>query len=285
MKRILVLMLSLCMALSMAACGGVAPEDNADQNQPHTHNYTSAVTTNATCDTAGVMTFTCACGDSYTEQISATGHNWGKWTVETNALLNKPGSEKRICQSCSATETQERTVNAIANSFYDGGLQYIVMDGGSIQANSIFNYASHEFHFAIEKFGPADDVFAAMAESFTMTDSMKAEVLQNAKNLAQQTEGNYGYNENDNTISFPYQAEAGNFFLLGYVHLEGNQYAAYFSYSDFGFEETPETIWKFRLEFNKPEGKRNKYISAEKVTAVPDAMIPCPQDEHSEFIG
>ena len=40
----------------------------------HSHSYTEAVTTPATCEGKGVKTFTCSCGDSYTEEIAATGH-------------------------------------------------------------------------------------------------------------------------------------------------------------------------------------------------------------------
>lgn len=41
----------------------------------HTHSYTAQVTTEATCNTAGVKTFTCSCNDSYTEEIPATGNH------------------------------------------------------------------------------------------------------------------------------------------------------------------------------------------------------------------
>ena len=47
------------------------PEETA-----HEHSYTAAITTAATCTTAGVKTFTCECGDSYTEEIPATGHSY-----------------------------------------------------------------------------------------------------------------------------------------------------------------------------------------------------------------
>ena len=41
------------------------------------HSYTSKVTTAATCEKAGVKTFTCSkCGDSYTETIAALGHSY-----------------------------------------------------------------------------------------------------------------------------------------------------------------------------------------------------------------
>ena len=47
----------------------VAIEKTAD----HTHSYTSTVTKQPTCGATGVKTFTCSCGDSYTETIAATG--------------------------------------------------------------------------------------------------------------------------------------------------------------------------------------------------------------------
>lgn len=42
----------------------------------HVHSYTSSITKEATCTEDGVKTFTCECGDSYTETIPTTGHNY-----------------------------------------------------------------------------------------------------------------------------------------------------------------------------------------------------------------
>lgn len=52
--------------------------NNTGNSTPaHKHSYTAKVTKAATCGTAGVKTYTCACGDSYTESIPATGnHSW-----------------------------------------------------------------------------------------------------------------------------------------------------------------------------------------------------------------
>lgn len=46
--------------------------------QQHQHSYKATVTTEPTCTTTGVKTYTCAgCGDTYTETIPATGeHHW-----------------------------------------------------------------------------------------------------------------------------------------------------------------------------------------------------------------
>ena len=40
------------------------------------HSYSESVTKQPTCTEKGVKTFTCTCGDSYTEEIAATGHNF-----------------------------------------------------------------------------------------------------------------------------------------------------------------------------------------------------------------
>ena len=48
-----------------------------------THNYVSEITTDPTCTTTGIRTYTCEiCGDSYEEVIEATGH-----TVVTDAAV------------------------------------------------------------------------------------------------------------------------------------------------------------------------------------------------------
>ncbi len=41
----------------------------------HSHSYTAAVTTPATCGADGVLTYTCSCGATYTEPIPATGEH------------------------------------------------------------------------------------------------------------------------------------------------------------------------------------------------------------------
>ena len=42
---------------------------------PHTHSYTSAVTKAATCTETGIRTYTCTCGESYTEVIAIDANN------------------------------------------------------------------------------------------------------------------------------------------------------------------------------------------------------------------
>lgn len=61
-----------------AATPDPTPETKPEPTTPpHTHNYTASVTTQPTCSTAGTRTYSCSCGDSYSESIPATGnHTW-----------------------------------------------------------------------------------------------------------------------------------------------------------------------------------------------------------------
>lgn len=65
------------------------------------HSYTSSITKSATCTTAGEKTFTCECGYSYTESISATGHDYStSWTyVDNNGITD--GARYHKCKNCS----------------------------------------------------------------------------------------------------------------------------------------------------------------------------------------
>lgn len=60
---------------------------------PHAHSYTVSETTAATCTEPGVITYTCACGDSYTEEISAPGHD-----LSYKDLLD--GTHEERCSRC-----------------------------------------------------------------------------------------------------------------------------------------------------------------------------------------
>ncbi len=60
----------------------------------HSHNYTQAVT-NPTCMEQGYTTYTCECGESYTDSyVEATGHDWQSATCGT----------PKICLTCNKTD-------------------------------------------------------------------------------------------------------------------------------------------------------------------------------------
>ena len=71
----------------------------------HTHNYTSKITKAATCTQAGVMTYSCICGSTYTTTIPATGHSFGAWVVTKEATASNAGVKERKCSKCGLVES------------------------------------------------------------------------------------------------------------------------------------------------------------------------------------
>ena len=82
------------------------------------HSYTSQVTTEATCETAGVRTYTCSlCGDSYTESIAALGHSYE--SVVTAPTCTDKGYTTYTCSLCGDSYTGNE-VAATGHSYDDG---------------------------------------------------------------------------------------------------------------------------------------------------------------------
>ena len=63
----------------------------------HIHNYTSEVTKKVTCVSDGERTYTCSCGDSYTEVIPAIGHNY---RAITPSIEKDDAKCTFVCENC-----------------------------------------------------------------------------------------------------------------------------------------------------------------------------------------
>ena len=72
----------------------------------HEHSYTSKVTTAATCTANGVKTYTCSCGDKYTEAISAIGHSYDSGVVTTEPSCVSEGIKTFTCANCGDQYTE-----------------------------------------------------------------------------------------------------------------------------------------------------------------------------------
>lgn len=94
-----------------------ADSDDTDVKEPetkepettapvHEHKYASKPTTNPTCTAKGVRTFTCECGDTYTEEIPATGHTFVNYKYDNNATVDKDGTKTSKCSNCNVTDTK-----------------------------------------------------------------------------------------------------------------------------------------------------------------------------------
>ena len=90
------------------------------QIDSHTHAFGAwTVTTPATCTTDGVETRSCACGETETRIIPATGHAFGAWTVTTPATCTTDGVETRSC-ACGEAETRIIPATGHVDADHDG---------------------------------------------------------------------------------------------------------------------------------------------------------------------
>lgn len=83
------------------------PTISIEETKPHTHQYKSKITKNATCLSDGVKTYTCACGDSYTEKIIKTNHTWNEWQTIKDPTCDSEGISQRVCEKCQEKESKE----------------------------------------------------------------------------------------------------------------------------------------------------------------------------------
>ena len=86
-------------------CGDV--ETGIIPSIAHTHNYTPAVTTEPTCEADGVKTFSCGCGDAYTEAIPALGHDMVTDTAVAPTCTATGLTEGSHCTRCDHKVAQE----------------------------------------------------------------------------------------------------------------------------------------------------------------------------------
>ncbi len=81
-------------------------ESTTEKPVVHEHDYVGVVTAEPTCTQEGIMTYTCACGESYDEAIATTGHK-GVWDVVKSAEIGVEGLRLLVCTECSAVLASE----------------------------------------------------------------------------------------------------------------------------------------------------------------------------------
>lgn len=88
------------------------------------HNYDNGVvTTKATCEADGVVTFTCTregCDDSYTQPIPATKHNFDNGNVISAATCENTGTMRYSCQNEGCYEYNDVELPAIGHNMDNG---------------------------------------------------------------------------------------------------------------------------------------------------------------------
>lgn len=73
---------------------------------PHVHAYAEEILAEATCETLGTKKYSCQCGDSYTEEISAVGHTFLEYVFNEDATYLADGTESATCVNCELVDTR-----------------------------------------------------------------------------------------------------------------------------------------------------------------------------------
>ncbi len=137
-KRLATILLLAFTATSLVACGSSSnvAESTADTTveelatteptatpelteAPHEHAYVETITTEATCETDGEATYTCECGDSYTEPITAVGHVFENYTSNNDATYTADGTETAKCNNCDVTDTRTAEGSMLTYTYTD----------------------------------------------------------------------------------------------------------------------------------------------------------------------
>ena len=111
---------------TVTEASAITPEATAESmatpeltEAPHEHAYTETITTEATCEADGEATYTCECGDSYTELIIATGHAFETYTSNNDATYTADGTETAECSNCDVTDTRTAEGSMLTYTYTD----------------------------------------------------------------------------------------------------------------------------------------------------------------------
>lgn len=117
-------MVSLIATSMLAGCGNnndttKNTEAISATETAHQHNYTETITLVATCETDGEATYTCECGDTYTEAIPATGHSFTNYVYNEDATYEADGTETAKCDNCDETDTRTAEGTQLSYTYTD----------------------------------------------------------------------------------------------------------------------------------------------------------------------
>ena len=130
---------------------------------PHTVVKDEAVAPTCTSDGWTEGSHCSLCGEVFVpqERISATGHNWGEWTITTPATENSEGVETRTCSKCN--EVEIRAIPKLEST-----------DSEEVPGLRVLDKADSDCHFETEQQGNTLIVTSEDKEVTTLTGSGKA---------------------------------------------------------------------------------------------------------------
>lgn len=122
-RKLMISMVIATCTICLCACGKENKKNekatNETTTEAHIHEYNSTVTKDATCTEEGENTFTCACNDTYTEVIAATGHTYGEYAYNNDATLDNDGTMTATCANCGAKDTKTAEGSKLSYTYTD----------------------------------------------------------------------------------------------------------------------------------------------------------------------
>ena len=183
MKKILALILALVMVLCLSACsdgysGNTTNNTNSgnsingnqgnnqnssqdnqnnqssnqsnNQNSNHIHNYAKNVIAVATCTTNGVESFTCSCGDFYTETVNATGHTPVKVPAVSATCTTEGKTEGSHCGTCGAVIVAQEVAPMTGHNYVSGTCSVCSVTLTLQDASNTYLYLTNSIQFSQE---------------------------------------------------------------------------------------------------------------------------------------
>lgn len=102
-----------------ATTGSETSEAVPETEAVHEHEYAEEIVVAATCTESGTVSYTCECGDTYSEEIEPTGHDWGEYTSNGDATYFADGTKTASCASCGETDTVSDDGSKLAYTYTD----------------------------------------------------------------------------------------------------------------------------------------------------------------------
>lgn len=200
MKKLVIVAATLTLGTSAAFYAAACGTDEA-----HEHDYKWTTTTSATCDTDGLETGVCECGDTQTRPISALGHSYGNWFVNAPSREQK-GKAVRICAT-DAEHKQEVSLPELPASGNGAYKSVTPVSGSDYAYTYVYDANGDEVSFT----GYSYDKTSISAAVAVAAESNSNAINSNAQHYTK----NYGTGKTSN-------ASVNLEFGDGYVHIIDN---------------------------------------------------------------
>ena len=155
-KLALVLLIS-ALTISLAGCTLLQQFIGApDTGDEHTHEYAEEITNAPTCAEDGVKTFTCSCGDSYTEALEKLPHTKETLPAVAPTCTEKGLTEGEKCSVCNEVLVAQEDVAELGHDYEGVVTTAPTCEDKGVMTYTCKNDSTHTYTEEIDELGHAD---------------------------------------------------------------------------------------------------------------------------------